>query len=186
VRRELLAIVRGEHKAGLQADFRRSLSVHVRLGDFILPNTAHDLDIGKSGQVCYRIPIDWYVSVVRTLRRGISGDLPVHLFSDGTDRELGPLLALPGCRRVAFGSSIADLLALSRASLLIASGSTFSMWASYLGRMPVIWYKGQLRQRLYYESPASEIEIALAEIPSGSFLEAAERGLSAERLAVWT
>jgi hypothetical protein len=70
--------------------------------------------------------------------------------------------------------------------LLIASGSTFSMWASYLGRMPVIWYKGQLRQRLYYESPASEIEIALAEIPSGSFLEAAERGLSAERLAVWT
>lgn len=174
VRRELLAIVRGEHKAALQSDCHHSLSVHVRLGDFAAPNTPYDLNTGKT---CLRIPINWYVSAVRTVRRGLSDDLPVHVFSDGSDRELAPLLALPACRRVTFGSAIADLLALSYAGVLIASGSTFSMWASYLGRMPVIWHKGQLLQQLYYESPVSEIDLALAEEPSADFLGAAERSV---------
>ena len=53
---------------------------------------------------------------------------------------------------------MADLLALSRSELLIASGSTFSMWASYLGRMPVIWYPGRLKQKLYFDNEALEVE----------------------------
>jgi hypothetical protein len=32
------------------------------------------------------------------------------------------------------------------------------MWAAYLGRMPAVWHKGQLRQRLYYEQPEIELE----------------------------
>jgi hypothetical protein len=50
---------------------------------------------------------------------------------------------------MSFGSAIADLWALSNANVLVASGSTFSMWASYLGRMPVIWHPGQLSCPLY-------------------------------------
>ena len=75
-----------------------------------------------------------------------------------TQDELSELLALPDCVRCGFTSSIGDMIGLSRASILVASGSTFSMWASYLGRMPVVWHPGQLRQRLYYENSNTEIE----------------------------
>jgi len=39
------------------------------------------------------------------------------------------------------------------------------MWASYLGRMPVIWYPGQLRQKLYLEKPNAEIEVSETDTP---------------------
>lgn len=34
------------------------------------------------------------------------------------------------------------------------------MWASYLGPMPIVWYPGQLKQRLYLENNEAEIELA--------------------------
>lgn len=157
VRKELLRIVRKNHKGGLAQDWRNSISVHVRFADFaVLPN--QDLSCIKSGKFNYRIPISWYVSVVKALHHKLSGHRKVYVFSDGSDDELSELLALPDCVRCGFTSSIGDMIGLSRASILVASGSTFSMWASYLGRMPVVWHPGQLRQRLYYENSNTEIE----------------------------
>jgi hypothetical protein len=125
------------------------------LGDFSTPQNEAVL---KSGAQNYRIPISWYVDQVKQLRQQVNRDVPVYIFSDGRNDELSELLSLPNCQRISFGSSIADILALSKSNILIASGSTFSMWASYLGRMPVIWYKSQLRQRLYYEKTLVEFE----------------------------
>ncbi len=152
---ELINITRCEHKNGLRFSFDRSISIHVRLGDFSIPKNEAVL---KSGAQNYRIPISWYVNQVKQLRQQVNRDVPVYIFSDGRNDELSELLSLPNCQRISFGSSIADILALSQSNILIASGSTFSMWASYLGRMPVIWYKGQLRQRLYYEKDLVEFE----------------------------
>ena len=45
-------------------------------------------------------------------------------------------------------------------SLLIASGSTFSMWGSYLGQVSTIWHPGKLLQHLLIEHPEREIEWA--------------------------
>jgi hypothetical protein len=104
------------------------------------------------------IPIDWYVATIEEVRKEIGMNVVTYVISDAENCELDQLLKLGNTRRLHFGSSIADLIALSRSKMLIASGSTFGMWASYLGRMPSLYYPGQLKQRLYIERPEWEDE----------------------------
>jgi hypothetical protein len=160
VRSQLIAMTRPRHLGGLRWDFRGSISVHVRRGDFSQPTDTSEIASGKCNM---RIPLEWYVSVVKEIRCRLGRDVRVYVFSDGKERELTGLLEMPQVQRLTFGSSIADLIALSCAHLLVASGSTFSMWASYLGRMPVIWHAGQLKQRLYHDHPEAEQECQNAE-----------------------
>jgi hypothetical protein len=142
---QLIKITSSKHLLGLSYDFSNSISLHVRLGDF---------KVGKQ-----TTPIAWFVNVVNLVRKNFGLNLRVYIFSDGSDAELAPLLALDNSQRLAFGSSIADLLALSRSNIFIGSkDSTFSMWASYLGRMPVIWPMDGLTQRLYPNNYFQEIE----------------------------
>ena len=158
---ELLKITRDEHKKGLIFDFRKSISVHIRLGDFRGRNTP---------------TIKWYISILSKLRAELGSDWPIYIFSDGTDEELMPVMRLPDTTRLTFGSSLADLLALSKAHLLIGTaGSTFSQWASFLGRMPVIWSKGSLTQHLYYENTLFEIECAEEEKLPEHFISACKQ-----------
>lgn len=170
VKKELLRIVHEKFKKGLFYDFQNSISVHVRMGDFSIPRRAEDLDV-RSGRVNYRLPLSWYVSIIRKMRNILGNDVKIYIFSDGTDDELEELLSLDKSKRLHFGSSIADMLALSASNILIAAGSTFSMWASYLGRMPIIWYRGQLRQRLYYNNPGIEIEMTEEDKIPWNFIE---------------
>lgn len=156
VREALLRITRAPHLSGLQHDFRGSVSLHVRLGDFSTPANAQAL---QSAPVNTRLPLAWYVDILRDLRARHGQHLRAHVFSDGSDEELAPLLQEHNCGRIGFGSALADLWAMSHADILVASGSTFSMWASFLGRMPVIWYPGQLRQKLYGSSGTLEAEL---------------------------
>ena len=51
------------------------------------------------------------------------------------------------------------MLALSRCKVLVSSPSTFSMWASFLGQMPTIWFPGQMRQKLIINEKLFEGEI---------------------------
>ncbi|MEW6600874.1 MAG: hypothetical protein AB1499_07880 [Nitrospirota bacterium] len=145
VKQELLRITREPHKKSLGFDFSGSISVHVRLTDFALSSQ--------------QIPISWYISIVKRIRAAVESDAPVYVFTDGKDKEIAPLLNMPNSRKLAFGSSIGDLIALSRAHILVTSASTFSAWASYLGRMPVIWNKGKMVQNLYYENDFLEIQV---------------------------
>lgn len=162
VRSELLRITRAKHQIGLEHDFRQSISAHIRLGDF----RAESLGT----------PINWYARAITEVRRAIGSDLPVYVFSDGQDAELRPILNIPGTKRLGFGSSIADLWALSSADILIASGgSTFSKWAAYLGRMPVVYPPGTLYQKLYPENPAAEVEWCEGESFSSAFIEQLKR-----------
>jgi len=167
VRRHLLGITNEKHKCGLAFDFRNSISVHVRLGDFVAKN---------------RLPISWYVDAIEQVRFSVARCAPVYVFSDGADEELSELLDLPGVQRISFGSSIADLIALSRAQVLIASASTFSMWASYLGRMPVIWHREKHAQQLYYAEHELDTEVEIAE---GEGLSAEFSGSLANRFQGW-
>ncbi len=152
---ELLRMTRSRHKLALPGPLTTAIAVHVRLGDFAVSS----VPVGqRKGAANFRIPISWYVEKIKQVREVIGQEIPVWVFSDGKDAELDCLLLLSGVKRMSFGSSIADLLAMARSSILIASGSTFSMWASYLGRMSVIWYPGEMRQRLYYEPDLFEVE----------------------------
>lgn len=106
------------------------IGVHVRLGDYP-----------------WRLPLEWYADAVASLRAQLGG-LRVRVFSDGANEELGPLLRLPDTERVRGQSAITDLLDLARACCLVPSSSTFSLWASYLGRVPAVWRPGCRTERL--------------------------------------
>ena len=157
VRRMLIAATKPGHKRALERDAAPEIFVHIRYGDAVPADTPK----GRSLKIRYHLrqPMSWFIHVVNELRGQVGACVPVRVFSDASDAELGPLLALSEVTRMTFGSSIADLLALSTAKVLVASGSTFSMWASYLGRMPVIWPAGQRRQRLHGSAWEYEIEL---------------------------
>jgi hypothetical protein len=151
VREALLQMTNPKLLRPLTEGYRPAIAVHVRLGDFKPPEAA------ATEVYNTRVPLDWYLRVIQGLRSHF-GELQVDVFSDGSDEELGSLMALSGVTRKTFGSSIGDILALSASAILVTSRSTFSMWASYLGRQPVVWYPGRLFQRLLSEHPEAEIE----------------------------
>jgi hypothetical protein len=112
------------------------IAVHVRLGDF-LKLADPKLVLGAAHGT--RLPIYWYVNVARALRMRYP-KMPILVFSDGQAEELRPLLAL-GAQFYRSGSDMTDLLAMSGASILVGSNSTYSRWAAFLGNMPSIWLK---------------------------------------------
>lgn len=163
VRNELLAMTRETHLKGYNDTEVAPVSIHVRLGDFDRSRPAEAIQ--KTDNTA--LPIDWYMEALTALRAQTGADVAARVFSDGTEEELSPLLSMPGVERAEYGSAIADLLAMSRARLLIASGSTFSMWASYLHQAPTIWYPGKWLQALH-ETPDTEMEWSAGdELPPG-------------------
>ena len=101
-----------------------NVAVHIRLGD--MPKE-------------YRVPLDWYIEKIKQVRESCDRPLSFLIFSDGNDSELKDLMALPNTRRVFFGNALADMVAISRCSLVIGSVSTFSWWGAYFGQVPCIF-----------------------------------------------
>jgi hypothetical protein len=91
------------------------------------------------------------VAAAKTIRQEAGWrDLPVYVVSDGHAHELAELLAIPNCRLMTVGTAIGDILLLAKARLLFASAhSTFSMWGSYLGRIPALYYPGKMDQNVF-------------------------------------
>jgi hypothetical protein len=144
-----------KEKKALSFKASNAISVHVRLGDF--SETTEELDNGKNNM---RIQINWYVSVVKKLREAAGWIVPVYVFSDGTDEELSELTALPEVKRITFGNSIGDIVGLSRFPIMISSGSSFSLWARFLGNCSSISYPNQIKDRVH-TGDGFEIELGL-------------------------
>lgn len=156
VRSELLAMTREQHLAGFRAADPAPIGIHVRRGDFVQRGSYEKMVASHNSL----LPLSWYIKALESVRERLGKAERAYVFSDGKDDELAPLLSMANVRRVEFGSSIADILALSRSRLLIASGSTFSQWASYLGQVPTISHPGKIDQPLLLEKPQKEIEWA--------------------------
>lgn len=154
--KELLRITQTKHLAALAVENPAPVAIHVRRGDFVERSNYQDM-VHTHNSV---IPIDWYVGALQAVRLKAGEDIPAFVFSDGTEEELAPLLSIPHVQRVDYGSGLGDMLGLSRSRLLIASGSTFSMWGSYLGQVPTIWHPQKRLQQLLIEHPEYEIEWA--------------------------
>ena len=153
--RHFQTILQERNRKAMEFEPGNGICMHIRLGDFTR-GTEADL---KAGNPNTSIPIEWYINVIQQIRDAVSETLPVYIFSDGSREELQDILALPGVQQVTFGTAIGDILAMSKARLFVASGSTFSRWVRYLGRMNTITYPGQLKQHLLEEDePAFEIE----------------------------
>lgn len=153
IKEELLKIINPHHLEKVKTFDSNSIGVHIRMGDFTHP----DEKMLRNGAWNYRLPIKWYQQVIEKLNE--KSDLPICVFSDATEDELRDILQLKNCQSVYFGSAISDLVALSNCKILVSSASTFSMWASFLGQMPTIWFPGQLRQKLVNDSSVFEGEI---------------------------
>jgi hypothetical protein len=149
LRRRLVEIMRHPPAEPMNWGVGRYIAVHVRLGDFDpVPTGGAD----PSGTPNTRLPLDWYLAVIRRLR-ALRPDLPVRIFSDGSDAELAPLLAFDHVSRARSIDDANELLAMAGAALLVGSHSTFSRWAVFLGNMPAIWHAQPLRR----DSPADAL-----------------------------
>ena len=133
IRRELLAALRPREREHYAQAIQPEIAVHVRLGDF----TRATAEASVSGHV--PTGMDWFVQRVLELQEAL-GPADVSVFSDGTNEQLRPLLAVPGVRRQSPASSVVHILLMSDARVLVGSGgSTFSAWASFLGQQPTVW-----------------------------------------------
>jgi hypothetical protein len=172
LRRRLLAMTRQRWKDRAAANQGADIAVHVRLGDFLSAPTP--------GMPAFnvRIPVEWYRDRIERIRAEAGRSLTVRVFSDGSDAELAPLLAMRDVERARGGNSIADILALSRSAILVSSGSTFSMWAAFLGEGASISHPGRLFQRVKAVE-ALEIESATGSALPTTFLEQVfDRGIA--------
>lgn len=107
-------------------DFCRKIAIHVRLGDYV-----------KAAPECVT-PISWFRKIIDEMYK-VNPDLEFCVFSDGTDEQLKDLLTMPNTTRVYYGSALADMYAISKCQLVIASHSTFSAWGAFMGNKPVIF-----------------------------------------------
>jgi hypothetical protein len=148
------------------------IGVHVRCGDFA-HGTENQLVKGLRNT---RIPVSWYTAAIDALRRAI-GAVPVYVYSDGDNDELSGLLRMSGVQRVSGGNALTDILSLCRASAIVASGSTFSAWASFLQQTPTIYHRGQLHYPTL-AAAASEIEWLPGEPLNIKFVEKVSSRLS--------
>ena len=154
VKSELLNIISPHHVKKAMEFNNNSIAIHIRMGDFINPDNE---DVLRKGNWNYRLPIQWYKSIIEKIRE--VSNIPIYIFSDADDEDLKDILELENCKRAYFGSAISDMIALSNARVLVSSSSTFSMWASFLGQIPTIWFPGQIRQKLINNSTIFEGEM---------------------------
>lgn len=170
IKTEILSMLATNRVEGLKTELNCSecVAVHVRLGDFSVGSVT-DLMSGISNT---RIPIEWYIAVVDKIRNALGYEIAVNVFSDGSDQQLVKLLELGGVKRVCGHNAIEDLLLISEHRLMVASGSTFSMWGSFLGQIPTIWHPGQLKQRVL-NNHNLEVELHDYDDISSSFIQGA-------------
>jgi hypothetical protein len=138
VARELSRITKPKYQPAAIHD-RPFVGIHVRMGDFT-PASEAEL---TSGLHCRRIPLHWYVDTLLELRKALGKSMEAKVFSDSAGGEIEPLLRIAGTWLSEGRAAITDMLALSKAAVIVASGSAFSMWASYLGDVPALWHPGQ-------------------------------------------
>ena len=158
LKEELLSIVHPDVKLPNQKELKNVIAVHIRMSDFV--EYEEKKFFGTTGM---RLPIEWYKQMIQQLSNNMIGDISFRVFSDGNEEELSPVLSCDNVTRMNCNSALGDLLAISMCKVLIGSNSTFSMWGSFLGQLPSIWFKGSGQLPIYPNGKSLEIEIGLNE-----------------------
>jgi len=159
IRSRLLAMIRDQYKKELDALRPPVVAVHVRRGDFRSLRVGEDF--AHVGGV--RTADQYFADLIKQIRHVSGWDLPVTVFSDGTDDEVAFLTRMSGVTRSPAFSDVVDLLLMARARIIITSaGSTFGEWAAFLSEAAVLRHPGHIHAPirptqytdLYYEGPA--------------------------------
>ena len=142
------------------------IGIHVRLGDFTKVSDPSGI---RPDQNNIRLPLSWYVEKLKQLRAGL-GEMPATVFSDGSDDELAELLAQPNVSRAQKQSAVTDMLSIAQASVLISSGSGFSLWGAFLGEVPRVCFPGQNVVRAH-DAPNMEAQSGIGDPLPAKFAE---------------
>lgn len=167
IRERIFNILTPKCKKAFSCDYKRSINVHVRLGDFASAPVADS----SANMVNTRLPIEWYVKVITDIQNVLGNSVSFNIFSDGTDHELAPILDLSNVHRVFYGNAMADMLALSQSKVIIASASSFSLWARFLGGSSCIVFKNQLTENLCTNPYGFEYEYGLKDMLPDSIIQ---------------
>lgn len=109
------------------------IAVHIRLGDFVADPT-------QTGDVNTRTSFDWYRGAIAEGARRIGIANPrLLVFTDGSFDEVRDGLRMADLQFDESVHAAAAMERMSRASLIVTSRSTFSMWGAFLGNRPAIW-----------------------------------------------
>lgn len=125
------------------------IGVHIRMGDF--RKLIAGEEFGKAGTV--RTPGDYFIDVIQSIRKIHGANLPVSIFSDGSESELKEILLLENVSLVTGNNDLVDLFVLSKSKIMVASaGSTFSYWAAFLSEGMVIMHPTYLNLNIRPEA----------------------------------
>jgi hypothetical protein len=129
-----------------------ALCVQVRMGDFRALKTGESF--AAVGGV--RTPLDYYKSMISSVRKVAGARVPVTLVSEGSDAELAELLQMDAVTRHKGRSSIADLFLMADSQVLVcAAGSSFSQWAVFLGEGVVLHHPEHFHFKVRGEKSAT-------------------------------
>ena len=121
------------------------------------------------------------MKALRHVRQAIGQEVKAFVASEGTERDLRPLLQEPDVELVKSASAISDLLILAKSRVLIgAGGSSFSAWASFLSGAPTITHPGQSFEwfRLSISGTPFVGELDVETGPSSELVEHLNKALS--------
>ena len=167
IRAKFQNIIRDDKHNNINWGNGEFIAIHIRLGDFKIET---DINVIKKGGVNMRIPMSWYIGVIKSLKRAY-GDMPVYVFSDGKDSDLKELTD-NGVKIYRGETDLDDLLKLSEASILVGSRSTFSYWAAFLGNMKSIWLDTEIRDsKIPHQEEKLRQYIAFNDIPNEILFE---------------
>jgi hypothetical protein len=136
IRELLLGTVARRWRSVSAGEAPAPVAIHIRRGDFV-----------KAGM---QTPLEWFSRTLHLVRSRLGENVPAFVLSDGKATELADVLSIPKVVLADSGAAIGDIFRMSRAKVLIGSGgSTFSLWAAYLGQLPAVfppghppsWYK---------------------------------------------
>ena len=142
LRRDLCAITKPRQLQRARAVPLAPVGINIRCGRDFRPPPAAGAATEWVGWL-QQTPLDWFVETLLAVRACAGDPVPALVVSDGSEQQLGPLLALPAVHLVRPTTAIVDLLVLGRTRLLLGSGSSsFSAWAAFLGQQTAITAPG--------------------------------------------
>lgn len=143
VQKELSRIVNPRIKQAVDsiANEGSFVAVHIRRGDFSTLGCAVDDDWYRNA---LRMAVESSCAQSRTCIRVFTDGYPDQVSFLQHEFPQEKVLIMPKA------PAIQDILCMSRSEILVGTpGSTFSMWAAFLGQMPSIWSRRDMPTRLY-------------------------------------
>ena len=109
------------------------LAIHIRQGDFTKSQTISQSTL---------LPLEWYKKALQEITKKYDAEIhKIILFTDGDQEQIIKYLDDPRIQCEPRVNALYSLLLMSRAKYMIASCSTFSLWANFLGNNFAYWHK---------------------------------------------